>query len=309
MLHSLKSDWHFLTPIQSSDVDMLYSSGYLERAVELLKEKTAGVKVFGFKDPRVTKLLPFWKDVFAHGQWNVHYILVIRHPLSVCQSLAKRDGFDFEKSQLLWLEHVLGGLVGTEGKNRVLVDYNHFMQAPETELKRMAKGLELSFNIGEFQKFQMDFLDPQLQHTIYQINDLRRESTSPSFVQEVYLSLLESAVGNVSLEDSGLKDKIVQWGKEFSRMRPALVFADSLGLKVAAMTTESNRLNVERNTLSAERNALLGEKAQLIQALGEKEQIVQQLSAEVRSIYQSRSWRWTQPMRNLSRLFEQLKRN
>src|SRR5215207_145920 len=83
MLHSLKSDWHFLTPIHPSDVDTLCKNGYLQRAIELLREKTAGVKVFGFKDPRVAKLLPFWKDVFVHAQLNVSYVLVVRHPLSV----------------------------------------------------------------------------------------------------------------------------------------------------------------------------------------------------------------------------------
>jgi hypothetical protein len=77
----------------------------------------------------VAKLLPFWKKVFMHGNLNVDYVLVIRHPLSVGNSLAKRDGLAAEKSYLLWLEHVIGSLAGTEGENRVLVDYDIFMHA------------------------------------------------------------------------------------------------------------------------------------------------------------------------------------
>lgn len=303
MLSFLKSDWHFLTPIQPSDVDTLCKSGYLQRAVELLKKKTAGVKAFGFKDPRVAKLLPFWKEVFAYGQWTVHYVLVIRHPLSVCQSLAKRDGFEFEKSNLLWLEHVIGSLVGTEGENRVLVDYDYFMQTPETELNRIAKGLELPIHGAELQNFRLEFLDPKLQHTIYQRNDLALETTLSSLVQEVYISLWESAVGNILLEDLSLSNKIVQWGKEFSHMRPALMIVDRLSLRIAAMAAELNRSNAEKTALSVERDALLVERAQLMQALKEKERFVQQLNGEVRTIYQSRSWRWTQPMRELFKLF------
>src|SRR6266545_6854697 len=124
MLNSLNRDWHFLTPIQPADVNSLHNSGYLARALKLLQDKMSGIQVFGFKDPRVTKLLPFWKEVFIQSQLKVSYVITLRHPLSVCRSLAKRNGFDVEKSALLWLEHVISSLDGTVGENRIVVDYD-----------------------------------------------------------------------------------------------------------------------------------------------------------------------------------------
>ncbi|MBC7193997.1 MAG: glycosyl transferase, partial [Marinobacter sp.] len=94
ILQALGSDWHYLSPIETSDVDALRKKGYFLRAVELLRQKVGDAPTFGFKDPRVAKLLPFWKDVFAHCKFDVGYILAVRHPLSVVKSLAKRDGFD-----------------------------------------------------------------------------------------------------------------------------------------------------------------------------------------------------------------------
>jgi hypothetical protein len=298
MLHSLKSDWHFLTPMQSVDVDALCRDGYLQRAIEMLQEKTSGTKVFGFKDPRVAKLLPFWKQVFAQGQWKPSYILVIRHPLSVCHSLAKRDGLAFEKSYLLWLEHVLGSLIATEGENRVLVDYDYFMQMPEAELKRISRELHLSIDMAELQKFQLDFLDHTLQHTIYQLNDLLLDSKSLPLVQEVYSALLDSARGNLALEDPTLRNKIVQWHREFSRMRSALVLADALGTKLAGTTAE-------RDALNAAWNKLLRERAEIKQDILAKEQARQKLQTELLAIHQSRMWRWTKPLRRLLSLFRQ----
>jgi len=307
MLHFLKNEWHFLTPIQSSDVETLSENGYLERAVELLKDKTAGVKVFGFKDPRVAKLLPFWKKVFAHGQWPVSYILVIRHPLSVCQSLAKRDGFDFEKSYLLWLEHVIGSLVGMEGESWVLVDYDCFMQKPERELRRIAEALQLPIDVTGFQEFQSEFLDPRLQHTVYQLSDLLLDGTSPPLVKEIYGALLETATGNAELNTAIRKDTLAQWEREFSRMRSALVFADKLGTQLAETAAQRNALRAERNALSIEQNAWQREKAQLTQALMEKERVAQNLKIQLLTVYQSRSWRWTEPFRRLFSLFRQPK--
>ena len=300
MLHSIQSDWHFLTPIQSADVEILCNSGYLERAAKLLQEKTAGVGIFGFKDPRVAKLLPFWKQVFTQGQWKVSYAVVIRHPLSVCHSLVKRDGLAFEKSYLLWLEHVIGSLVGTEGENRVLVDYDHFIQMPEPELTRMAEALHLTVNMAELQKFQADFLDHKLQHTIYRLNDLMLDTRALPLVQEVYSSLLDSVAGNVSLEDSLLKIKIAQWNREFSRLRSTLVWADALGIKLAATTAE-------REALNAERNKLLRERAEIKQDILVKEQAIQRLKTELLAIHQSRMWRWSQPLRRLLGLLRRWK--
>lgn len=284
MLHFLKIDWHFLTPIQSADVETLCKNGYLPRAIEMLQEKTASVKLFGFKDPRIAKLLPFWKEVFTQGRMNVDYVLVIRHPLSVCDSLAKRDGFDSEKSYLLWLEHVIGSLVGTERENRVLVDYDSFMQAPERELTRIADRLQLSVNPAEFQRFQLEFLDPELQHTVYRLDELKRDSTSPPLVQEIYSSLLGFTAGNVPPEDSALRDKTAHWSREFSRLKSTLAFVDKLEQKVSALTAE-------RNALKAERKALVEKKAQFTRAFMAKEQTVQKLRAELLAIYRSRSWR------------------
>jgi hypothetical protein len=223
----------------------------------------------------------------------------------VCQSLAKRDGFDFEKSYLLWLQHVIGSLAGIEGENRVLVDYDCFMQQPERELTRIAEVLRLPIDVTELQKFQLGFLDPQLQHTIYQLEDLLLDGTSLPLVKEIYSTLLEAATGNAALETSFQRDKLEQWEKEFSRMRPALVFADKLGTQLAEATAQRNALRAERNALSAERNDWLREKAQLTQALKEKERAAENLKSELLIMYQSRSWRWTEPFRKLLSLFKQ----
>jgi O-antigen biosynthesis protein len=300
MLDSLNSEWHFLTPIQPADVDTLCKNGYLQRAVDLLRAKTSGAKVFGFKDPRVAKLLPFWKEVFAQGQLNVEYVLVIRHPLSVGDSLAKRDGFDIQKSHLLWLEHVIGSLVGTAGANRVLVDYDTFMRSPETELTRVAHKLQLTIRAAELQEFQDEFLDHQLRHTIYQLDELMQDRQSPPLVQEVYSSLVATAAGDGDLENPLLKDKIAQWYREFSRMRSALVLADSLGTKLATITAE-------RDALIAERNRLLRERTEARQDVLAKEQAMQNLKTELLAIQQSRMWRWTQPLRRFLSLFRQTK--
>jgi hypothetical protein len=104
--------------IDSSDVEILHNQGFFLRAVELLREKVSESPIFAFKDPRVAKLLPFWKDVFAHCNFDVDYVLAVRNPLSVVNSLTKRDGLDAEQSYLLWLGYVITSLTHTTGKKK-----------------------------------------------------------------------------------------------------------------------------------------------------------------------------------------------
>jgi hypothetical protein len=288
MLRSLKIDWHFLTPIQTADVETLCRNGYLERAIRLLQEKTAGIDVFGFKDPRVAKLLPFWKRAFAHGNIQADYILVIRHPRSVCDSLEKRNHLDHEKSYLLWLEHVVGSLVGTEGEKRVLVDYDLFMQAPENELTRISGELRLPINTTELQIFRQEFLDHDLQHTVYELDDLRRDN-APIPVQEVYSSLWNVMIGSSSLEDPAFANQTILWKNELSRLTSTRMYIDKLTLRLSAT-------NAARKALQAEQELRLQEKARLLQAL-------QELRAELSAVQQSWLWRRIQSLKTLLSLF------
>jgi len=273
MLNFLNSDWHFLTPIQPQDVELLRSNGYLLRAVELLREKTNSIPVFGFKDPRLAKLLPLWKEVFANDQYETHYILTTRNPLSVCSSLAKRNNFEPEKGYLLWLEHVINSLTGTEGESCVLVDYDILMQSPNTELTKIAKEFNLRIDNQEIERFRLKFLDNGLRHTTYHLDDLSLDTDVPPLVREIYAKILDIARGKARIENKAFRKNVEQWKLELSRLRVAQVLADKLERKLAEH--EQSRRLVEL------------------------EQQVQVLSRQLAAVYASHSWQITAPVRAL----------
>ncbi len=228
MQTALGSDWHHLAQIESGDVAFLRKNGYLLRAVELLREKAGDAPVFGFKDPRVAKLLPFWQEVFKACQFDVRYVLSLRHPLSVVKSLARRDGFDAEKSYVLWLGHVIASLSGSAGSQRVLVDFDRLMQAPERELNRIAGQLSLPLDPAALHTYQSEFLDEGLRHTVYGPDDLLLDDACPPLVREIYAALLDAASDKTPLDDPALQNRIVDWSSEFERIKSPLALADRL---------------------------------------------------------------------------------
>ncbi len=228
MLSVIGSDWHYLAPIQPNDIEVLRKKGYFLRAVELLRLKIGNVPIFGFKDPRVAKLLPFWKEVFSQCQLDVSYVLTIRHPLSVVKSLAKRNGFDPGKSYLLWLGHVIASLSMTVNEKCVIIDYDRLMQSPDYELNRIAKNLNLAIDPTELQSYKSEFLDQVLRHTVYDPSDLSSDEASPPLIREIYSELLEAASDKKKVDDLSLHKKINIWVSEFERLKTPLTLLDKL---------------------------------------------------------------------------------
>ena len=228
MLATINSDWHHLVPIEKIDVETLIKKGFLLRAAVLLREKINNAPIFGFKDPRVAKLLPFWQKVFTHCQLDVSYVVALRHPLSVVSSLAARNHFDTVKSYLLWLGHVITCLTENVAYKRVFVDYDILLQSPNEELKRIAECLALEIAPLELKKYTEEFLEPALRHTVYDLSDLQADENCPHIVREIYSSLLAVASDQLKIDSPELQNNISTWFNEFNRMKPYLLLMDKL---------------------------------------------------------------------------------
>ena len=281
MLGALNSDWHHLAPIEPGDVAALHNKNYFLRAVELLRQKVGSAPVFGFKDPRVAKLLPFWKEVFDHCQFNMNYILTLRHPLSVVKSLAKRDGMAAEQGYLLWLGHVVESLIGSTDSKRILVDYDRLMQSPDAELTRISKCLGLEIDPAELQSYKTQFLDNELRHTVYELNDLLLDNTCPPIVREVYTALLDVVSDKTTLDSKALQNKVARWADEFERLKSLLLLADRLYTqKTAALhaVTERDSQIANLNQAVTERD---GQIANLNQAVTERDGQIASLNQAV----------------------------
>lgn len=265
MLSAIQSDWSFLAPVEPADVKVLLKKAYFLRAVESLRRKVGGSPVFGFKDPRVARLLPFWKEVFGYLSLDVSYVLALRHPLSVAKSLARRDGFDAEKSYLLWLSHVVTSLSGSVGARRVIVDYDCMMQAPDRELARIAKCLDLQIDPAESQRYKAEFLDEGLRHTRYGLNDLQADDACPPIVREIYTALLDVTSDKTSIDDTAMQSRMADWFREFDRLKAPLklfdrLFSQKADLKLTTAVAERDTAVAERDTAVAERNIAVAER-------------------------------------------------
>jgi len=286
MLSVLNIDWHCLTQIENCDVKTLREKGYFLRAVELLCQKAGDASIFGFKDPRVTKLLPFWKEVFSQIQLDVSYVLAMRNPMNVAESLLKRDGFDMEKSYLLWLGHILSILMGITNGKRLFVNYDWLMQSPDHELNRIAKCLQLEIVKEELQIYKAEFLSKELWHKAFDLDDLLMDDACPPVVAEMYAALLDVASDKTQIHDPVFQNKITHWVSEFERLKSSLMLAE----RDIALS--------ERDIALSERDIALSERDI---ALSERDADIAGLTQAVFAYQNSKSWKITAPLREFKR--------
>ena len=128
------------------------------------------------------RLMGFWKKVFDECDCNVSYVISLRNPVSVADSLKKRNNIPSEKSHFLWLQHMVPAILETRGERRVIVDYDLLLESPTEQIMRISHYLEMP--IAEeanesLQDFSENFLEKGLRHSNYSLEEALLDVSLP----------------------------------------------------------------------------------------------------------------------------------
>jgi hypothetical protein len=193
LMKALGLDWDTLPSPDITLLDSQRHEAMRAKAIELLRARCEGAPVFALKDPRLARLLPFWLPIFDELDTRVLYAVPFRHPISVARSLEARDRMPSAKAYMLWLAHIVPALRSTESATRVLVNYDRLMESPREALTAMSKAFGLELDAQRVEAFERDFLDTNLRHTTYTVEDLDQVSAAPSVVKDLFRALVALA--------------------------------------------------------------------------------------------------------------------
>jgi peptidoglycan hydrolase CwlO-like protein len=223
LLRSLGHNWHTLGPIASRELTAPSLEPLRQRAMHVMRVKMRGRDIFGFKDPRLSRLLPFWKRVFQRSNLEARYVIAVRNPISVTRSLETRNHIAPEKSYYLWLEHVVSSVLDTKGSKRLVVDYDRLLDKPDSELERLAHalGLPLEARPDSVREYKEEYLNEQLRHTRFCLKDLKKEGDASWEVSEAFRVLSKLASDKSSLDTPAVRKAFEQFQAFLSSAAPA----------------------------------------------------------------------------------------
>ncbi|MDH5711299.1 MAG: hypothetical protein OEZ15_06505, partial [Gammaproteobacteria bacterium] len=284
ILRSLGCRWDSIRPVPLASLQGEMFQALRKQAREILRKKKGNTEFWGIKDPRFSRLLPFWIPIFEEAGAQTYLVMSIRHPVSIARSLAVRDQISEEKSSLLCLSHWIDVLQSNYADKLIVIDYDDFVTKSEAKLTDIAGRLNINVT-SEIKKsisdFSNDFVSESLRHNIVterESLDWSERGGCFSLVISLYKQLLKLSEGKISLQDSC-------WGEiynEFRLLIPMFSYIDALSdashgrvhdleYQMGLRDQEIVRLNNVVEQSSADIKKLYGELSERVSQLGEKE--------------------------------------
>lgn len=217
MLSTLRSSWDELLPLP----DRWWKEDAVvpfRREMARIIERDFGVaRVWGFKDPRLCRLLPLWLEILEEIGVEARFVLTHRHPGEVAGSLQRRDGFSAPKSGLLWLDYNLGAERWTRGRPRTFTSFDRLLRDPIGTLHQIEEALQIDFprKLDEATADIREFLSPRLRHHNSSTDDLRGDfGRATALVHACHESFTQACEAG----DSGLEEIFDEHGRAYSAL-------------------------------------------------------------------------------------------
>jgi hypothetical protein len=184
MLASLGLRWDAVGSPSQFEAQETTLAPFAERARDLILAEFRESALFAFKDPRISRLLPFWLDVLRREGIEPRIIIAVRHPSEVAASLAHRNDLSMEQSYGLWLSHTIAAIGASRGAPACTVRYDALLENILGTMHEIARQLDFQWPV-DGTAAAAEFLERALRHHV-------RDSIDPSTSAE-----LDAAVARV----------------------------------------------------------------------------------------------------------------
>ncbi|MFB0516301.1 MAG: tetratricopeptide repeat protein [Candidatus Neomarinimicrobiota bacterium] len=140
ILAHFAAGWDFLLPPMPPNWELDPAlTPYRKKARQLIRTM-ARQQPWGWKDPRCSLTLPFWKSLLP----GLKVIVCLRNPVETARSLTQHTGSTDAFSYNLWLRYYQRILADTDPDDRLITHYDVYFIDPRSELQRVLRWLDWS---------------------------------------------------------------------------------------------------------------------------------------------------------------------
>lgn len=114
LLRQLGGDWYHVGITLPSSGDVV--DDFIDNVAAVMHDEYEERRLVAIKDPRICVLAPLWHRALLAAGYRPAYIVPMRHPLEVAQSLAARGGISAADGARLWLAYMERVSAFTDGR-------------------------------------------------------------------------------------------------------------------------------------------------------------------------------------------------
>jgi hypothetical protein len=148
--------WHDPAPIPKAWFASGDALAFRGRAEAFVNEALANSPTVVLKDPRLCRLLPFWRACLADLNVALGSVLILRDPMEVARSLQVRvlsadtrpaGTLSIARAHWLWLRYVLDAEYGSRGLPRTVLTYEMLLDDGPRRLAAIASTLGIDYPV------------------------------------------------------------------------------------------------------------------------------------------------------------------
>jgi len=209
----LERDWNTAEPLPENWLRSEAIRPFKEELAKLVAANFGGHALWGWKEPQTCLLLPLWREILEKAETKLSCLLVVRNPVDVASSLARRDAIPFDEALGIWFHYNVAALEDAGGLPIVFLNYDRLLASWEPEMRRCAAALGLDWPKDEpqYREAMNAFIQPGLRHNQSSFDRLQQ---LPHPVQELYHVLLEAS-GQPAVYDNRFEATIRRLSKDF----------------------------------------------------------------------------------------------
>jgi hypothetical protein len=258
-----------------------------EQARRLLQEKFGATGLWGWKEPRTTLTLPFWRELVP----DARYVICLRNPVDAISSFQRLPEPNLSVGTWgeLWLEYTARALEQTRGSPRLLVFYEDLLRDGREEVARLASFLGQAPPKEQVIRGILDEIDPSIRHHATSSQELAVAWGIAPAIRTLFLAL--RAAHDVLRADSGstscdgtLPEAIERVAPElWSEQRLMKVYKDAAEDRLA-LVEDLSRIGDERlkviNELQETADARLKVMNELQETADARQRVINELQEE-----------------------------
>ena len=223
-LVAMDSEWDDFRPLPPDWWLTGTAKDFEDELAEAVVSEFGDAPLFVLKDPRMCRLLPLWKRIFDRVGAIPLYVVPVRNPLEVADSLYARDGFPFEKSLLIWLRHLLEGELESRGARRSFVAFTALLEDWPRAVQKIASDLGIVWprRREACDVEVVEFLATNLRHHRIPDRVALESPTVPRLVRRAYSAAISASNGSPEAIEGMLSDLAIQLGDADQLLVPLL---------------------------------------------------------------------------------------
>ena len=190
-----------------------------QEATQLIGNEIERKQSLVLKDPRLSRLLPFWRPVLKQLELNTAALISCRSPMETVASLQARDGLEVDHALALWVGHMIEAERGSRGMQRVLVTYGDLLDDPVRTLTQAVDAARLTPKIEPNAAAAQlsSFADQGARHHRASASDIPRETFFGGLTAQMF-ELLNRDRG---LDDwASFDDLANKWNTHWAKTSP-----------------------------------------------------------------------------------------